>query len=129
MVNKTQQKAYPLRLPEDIRKQIEAFAEQNKRSVNAEIAARLQHSISNDHPADAISNRMYSAFNTFGLMTNRRKVEGLANLILKIVQLHRIQDLRSHEIDFAEELANKALLELDEDAELLSRLFESKSSS
>lgn len=39
-----QQAAYPLRIPLELREQLEKAAEQNKRSLNAEITARLEES-------------------------------------------------------------------------------------
>lgn len=35
---------YPLRMPEELRQQLEQQAERNNKSLNAEIVARLRHS-------------------------------------------------------------------------------------
>lgn len=44
MSEKKQQTAYPLRMPDDLRDHLEAAAAENKRSLNAEISARLEES-------------------------------------------------------------------------------------
>ena len=45
MATTRQQNSYPLRMPEELRKQYEERAKANGRSVNAEIIATLQHSM------------------------------------------------------------------------------------
>jgi len=49
MSDRHQTKPYPLRMPDDLRQQLEAAAKENHRSLNAEIVARLQESF--DKPA------------------------------------------------------------------------------
>lgn len=44
MSDKRQQPSYPLRMPLELREQIESSSSSNKRSVNAEIVARLEDS-------------------------------------------------------------------------------------
>lgn len=46
MNDKKQQTAYPLRMPPELRAQLENLAHTNKRSLNAEILARLEDSVS-----------------------------------------------------------------------------------
>lgn len=45
MSEKKQQTAYPLRMPSELRTKIEDLAHENKRSLNAEIIARLEESL------------------------------------------------------------------------------------
>lgn len=45
MSDKKQQPAYPLRMPSELRADLEALAQHNKRSLNAEIVARLERSV------------------------------------------------------------------------------------
>ena len=44
MADQKQPQSYPLRMPEELRKQLEDCAKENNRSMNAEIIARLQAS-------------------------------------------------------------------------------------
>lgn len=48
MSDKKQQTAYPLRMPADLRAEIESAADESKRSVNAEIIARLEETFDID---------------------------------------------------------------------------------
>lgn len=48
MSEKKQQTAYPLRMPPPLREQLEAMAARTKRSLNAEILARLEATIALD---------------------------------------------------------------------------------
>jgi hypothetical protein len=45
-----QQKPYPLRMPAELREALEETAKSNGRSVNAEIVARLQESLTPEAP-------------------------------------------------------------------------------
>ncbi|MGO2201174.1 Arc family DNA-binding protein [Pseudomonas helleri] len=49
MSEKKQQTAYPLRMPSELRTKIEDLAHENKRSLNAEIIARLEESLNPRH--------------------------------------------------------------------------------
>lgn len=51
MSEKKQQTAYPLRMPEVLRAKLEEAAASNKRSLNAEITARLEDSFHAEVPA------------------------------------------------------------------------------
>lgn len=42
---KQQPPSYPLRMPEELRQQLDELAEANQRSLNAEIVARLEQSL------------------------------------------------------------------------------------
>lgn len=45
MKDKAQQPSYPLRMPPELRDQLEGAAKDNRRSLNAEIIARLEESL------------------------------------------------------------------------------------
>lgn len=55
---------FGLRMPQDIRRQIEQAAENNKRSLNAEILARLENSFNvnstHNNPEAALLHKLYS---------------------------------------------------------------------
>ena len=46
--NMSQAKPYPLRMPDEMREQLQAMADESGRSLNAEIVYRLQQSIEED---------------------------------------------------------------------------------
>ena len=64
MSEKPQPPSYPLRMPVDLREQVEKAAELNKRSLNAEILARLEESLStnstHNNPEAALLHKLYS---------------------------------------------------------------------
>lgn len=55
MSEKKQQTAYPLRMPQTLREQLESSAVERKRSVNAEIVARLEQSFAGEPERPALS--------------------------------------------------------------------------
>lgn len=55
MSEKKQQTAYPLRMPQALREQLESSAVERKRSVNAEIVARLEQSFAGEPERPALS--------------------------------------------------------------------------
>lgn len=55
MSEKQQQTSYPLRMPSELREQLEQLATQSKRSLNAEIVARLEESVVGNHQAEQIA--------------------------------------------------------------------------
>lgn len=58
MSEKQQQASYPLRMPSELREQLELLAAQSKRSLNAEIIARLEESVAGNHQADLLAERI-----------------------------------------------------------------------
>lgn len=63
MSEKPQPQSYPLRMPIDLREQIEKAAELNKRSLNAEILARLEESLNanstHNNPETELLHKLY----------------------------------------------------------------------
>jgi hypothetical protein len=50
MTDRHQRTAYPLRLPDDVREELQKSADEIGRSLNAEIVARLKRTIDQDNP-------------------------------------------------------------------------------
>lgn len=55
MSEKQQQASYPLRMPSELREQLEQLAARSKRSLNAEIVARLEESVAGNQQAEQIA--------------------------------------------------------------------------
>lgn len=67
MSEKKQQTAYPLRMPQSLREKLESSSVERKRSLNAEIVARLEQSFADEPERPAIS-QQESAIHTLAML-------------------------------------------------------------
>ena len=74
MSDRHQTKPYPLRMPDDLREKLKEVAQDNNRSLNAEIVARLQDSLELSFSnQDKVENELEKVVGEFGKMLDELK--------------------------------------------------------
>lgn len=104
MSEKKQQSAYPLRMPQDLRERLEVSATQGKRSLNAEIIARLEASYDFIPQSRDVSHS--TAMAEFDDLDRQRSIV----MRLRLGKVHAISALRE-EAEAADSSETKAALE------------------
>lgn len=74
MSDRHQTKPYPLRMPEELRENLKSIAQENNRSLNAEIVARLQESFELSFSnQEKVENELEKVVGEFGKMLDELK--------------------------------------------------------